>query len=47
MHRNWRQTNFLETIEKQAAKRNLKDLTIGPVLSVNNETIKKHMDQIL
>lgn len=31
----------------QAAKRNLKDFTCGPVLTWNNERIQKHIDSIL
>lgn len=31
----------------QAATRNLKDLTIGPVITWTNERIKKHIDALL
>jgi 1-pyrroline-5-carboxylate dehydrogenase len=34
-------------MKTQAARRNLKDLTIGPVLSWTNERIKAHQDAIL
>eukprot|EP00351_Strombidinopsis_sp_SopsisLIS2011_P006208 CAMPEP_0116876850 /NCGR_PEP_ID=MMETSP0463-20121206/8716_1 /TAXON_ID=181622 /ORGANISM="Strombidinopsis sp, Strain SopsisLIS2011" /LENGTH=123 /DNA_ID=CAMNT_0004523715 /DNA_START=1028 /DNA_END=1399 /DNA_ORIENTATION=- len=34
-------------MKNQASKRNLKDLTIGPVLSWSNEKIKAHIDAIL
>jgi len=34
-------------MKSQATKRNLKDLTVGPVLSWNNEAIKAHIDAIL
>jgi len=34
-------------MKSQASKRNLKDLTIGPVLSWSNEKIKAHIDAIL
>lgn len=47
MHKNWSKTNVLETVVNQASKRNLKDLTIGPVLTWTNENIKKHIDDIL
>jgi 1-pyrroline-5-carboxylate dehydrogenase len=47
MHKNWAKTNFLELLEKQASKRNLKNLTIGPILSWNNERIKAHIDAVL
>ena len=47
MHKNWTKTNFLELIEKQANKRSLSNLSIGPVLSWNNERIKAHIDAVL
>lgn len=47
MHKNWAKTNFLETIEKQASKRSLSNLTIGPILSWNNARIKAHIDAVL
>jgi len=47
MHRNWRKTDLLDKMAAQAAKRSLKDLTIGPVLSWSNEKIKAHLDAIL
>mmetsp|Transcript_8450 Transcript_8450/g.12901 ORF Transcript_8450/g.12901 Transcript_8450/m.12901 type:complete len:213 (+) Transcript_8450:1054-1692(+) len=47
MHKKWSKTNLLEQMKAQAAKRNLKDLTIGPVLSWNNDQIKAHIDAIL
>lgn len=47
MHKNWSKTNVLETMKDQASKRNLQNLTIGPVLSWNNEAIKAHIDAIL
>jgi hypothetical protein len=37
MHRNWRKTDLIEKMRAQAAKRSLKDLTVGPVLTWNNE----------
>jgi len=36
MHKAWNKTNILETWKSQAEQRNLKDLTVGPVLSWNN-----------
>jgi 1-pyrroline-5-carboxylate dehydrogenase len=47
MHKNWSKTNFYELLEKQASKRNLQNLTIGPILSWNNERIKAHIDAVL
>jgi hypothetical protein len=37
MHKNWRKTDLLEKMAAQAAKRNLANLTVGPVLSWNND----------
>ena len=37
MHKNWKKTDLLDKMKAQAAKRSLKDLTIGPVLTWNNE----------
>ena len=37
VHKNWRKTDIIEKMETQARKRNLSDLTIGPVLSWTNE----------
>ena len=34
-------------MKSQAAKRNLKDLTIAPILTWNNEKIKAHLDAVL
>lgn len=47
MHRNWRKTGILDKMKEQASRRNLKNLTVGPVLSWNNESIKAHLDAIL
>jgi len=37
MHRNWRKTGLLDKMQAQAEKRNLENLTIGPVLTWNND----------
>jgi len=47
MHKNWRKTDILEKMGAQSAKRNLKDLTIGPVITWTNERIKAHIDSVL
>ena len=47
MHRNWRKTGLLDKMRDQAAKRSHADLTIGPVLTWNNDQIKAHVDAIL
>lgn len=47
IHKNWRKTDLIYKIRAQAAKRSLKDLTIGPVITWNNENIKAHIDACL
>ena len=47
MHRNWTKTNFYELLEQQAGKRTLKNLSVGPILSWNNEKIKAHIDAVM
>jgi len=47
MHKNWRKTDLLEKMHMQSRKRNLENLTIGPVLSWTNERIKDHIDAVL
>jgi 1-pyrroline-5-carboxylate dehydrogenase len=47
MHKNWRKTDLLEKMQTQSKKRNLDNLTIGPVLSWTNERIKQHIDSVL
>lgn len=47
MHKNWAKAGFIEKIKQLAARRNLSDLSLGPVLSWNNQQIKKHIDAVL
>ena len=47
MHRNWRKSGLLEKMAEQAGRRSLKNLTIGPILTWNNERIKAHLDAVL
>jgi 1-pyrroline-5-carboxylate dehydrogenase len=47
VHENWVQAGFLDKIKVHAAKRNLEDLTIGPVLTVTNETFSNHVNALL
>ena len=47
MHTNWHKHNFLEKLEKQVKRRSLKDLTVGPVLTWNNDKIFEHMNKLL
>ena len=47
MHENWVHTDLIGRIRGLAKKRNLKDLTVGPVLTWNNKQIQKHIDKLL
>lgn len=47
MHKNWRRSGLLEKMAEQAGRRSLKNLTIGPILTWNNEKIKEHLDAVL
>jgi len=46
VHENW-SDDLLPRLGPLAARRNLADLTIGPVLSWNNHQIKAHIDAVL
>ena len=47
VHRNWMQLGLLDKMAELAAKRNVKDLTIGAVLTWTNEMIEEHIDKLL
>ena len=47
MHTNWHKEDFLGKLEKQAKRRNLKDLTVGPVLTWDNKSIESHIEKLL
>lgn len=47
LHKNWVRANFLEKIAVLAAKRNLSDLSIGPVLSWTNERLGSHVRSLM
>jgi 1-pyrroline-5-carboxylate dehydrogenase len=47
IHENWLLFDFLDKIEELAKKRNLNDLSIGPVLTWNNKQIKSHIEDVL
>ena len=47
MHRNWRKTSVLDVMKSQAEQRNLKNLTIGPVITWTTEAIQQHVDRVL
>ena len=47
VHENWVKLGLLAKLEKLTAKRSLRDLTIGPVLTWTNESIEEHIDKLL
>jgi 1-pyrroline-5-carboxylate dehydrogenase len=47
VHKNWKKTDLYTKMAAQSAKRSLKDLTLGPVITWNNEEIKAHIDALL
>lgn len=46
VHENVAKTDFYEKLKNQAAKRNLADLSIGPILSVKNKELEEHKKYI-
>jgi len=42
-HDNWIKAGFIDKIKDLAARRKLEDFTCVPVLTWNNENIKKHI----
>lgn len=47
VHDNWVKAGFVEKIKNLAARRKLEDLTVGPVITWNNQQIKAHIDAVL
>jgi 1-pyrroline-5-carboxylate dehydrogenase len=47
VHRNWLQTNLFDKMRQLAAQRSLKDLTVGPTLTVSNQRLRAHVDALL
>jgi len=47
VHQNWVKLGLLARISELAAKRSIKDLTIGPVLTWTNKMIEEHIDKLL
>lgn len=47
VHENWDKAGIMEKIKQRASMRNLEDLSVGPLLSWNNESIQKHMNEVL
>jgi 1-pyrroline-5-carboxylate dehydrogenase len=46
-HKNWTSTNFIKEIKQRAESRSLKNLTICPILSWNNEKLARHTKEVL
>lgn len=47
VHENWARAGIVDKLKALAAKRNLEDLTVGPVLTVNNKRFQSHVDALL
>jgi len=47
VHENWMKLGLLARTAELSAKRSIKDLTIGPVLTWTNEMIEEHIDKLL
>jgi len=47
MHKNWNTSNLVKKIKKNASKRSLKDLTVGPVLTHTTQDILDHTSRLL
>lgn len=47
VHKNWAKTDLYERIRTQMNRRKLENLTIGPTITVTNETFKQHLENVL
>merc|ERR1719238_316483 len=47
VHENWRTAGIVEKLAEKAQQRNLKDLTVGPVLTWTTKEILAHMENVL
>ena len=47
LHQNWVESGIEAKMAELAARRKLSDLTVGPVLTVTNETFQAHLDACL
>lgn len=47
LHENWAKAGIIKKMADRASMRNLTDLSIGPVLSVTNDTMSKHVARLL
>lgn len=46
VHKNWSRANFVEKLKALAERRSVKDLTVGPILTVTNDTFLNHMENL-
>eukprot|EP00958_Prasinococcus_capsulatus_P018043 scaffold2088_cov399-Prasinococcus_capsulatus_cf.AAC.11 len=46
MHEEWTKTHLLARMEELAMARNLTDMTVGPILTVTNDQVMKHIDEL-
>ena len=47
MHENWKESGLLEKFKQRATARNLKNLTVGPVLTVTTTRMLEHAKKCL
>lgn len=47
IHTNWHKQDILGKLKALAERRNLADLSIGPILTWTNQRIKEHIDKLL
>ena len=47
VHTNWHKHGLLDKLKKQAERRSLNDLTVGPILTWTNERIEEHINKLL
>jgi len=47
VHENWKKAGIMDRLRDLAAKRNLNDFTVGPVLTVTNDYYLKHIAALL
>mmetsp|Transcript_4507 Transcript_4507/g.6659 ORF Transcript_4507/g.6659 Transcript_4507/m.6659 type:complete len:367 (-) Transcript_4507:40-1140(-) len=47
VHENWKSTDLYDKIKVNADKRSMKDLTVGPVLTVSTKRVMDHIQRLL
>lgn len=47
VHTNWHKQDLFDKMKMQVERRSLKDLTIGPILTWNNQRIEEHIGKLL